>query len=188
MRKVISHLIMTLDGVIQFDAVHQEIAELRENKEVLEDFFSKVENEDSMLLGRTTYEEWKDYWPTSEVQPFSDHINSTKKYVFSNSLEKVSWGDWNNIVLFQNDHFEKVHELKKQDGKNIGVHGSGTLVQSLIYANILDELRLEIYPVVSGSGRRLFSENSAIKSFTLSNQKITSNGVAILTYKPAKNA
>ena len=61
MRKVISHLIMTLDGVIQFDAVQQEIAELRENEEVLEDFFSKVENEDSMLLGRTTYEEWKDY-------------------------------------------------------------------------------------------------------------------------------
>ena len=188
MRKVVSHLIMTLDGVIQFDAVHQEIARLRENKEVLEDFFSKVENEDAMLLGRTTYEDWNEYWPESDVQPFANHINSVDKYVFSNTLKNVIWGEKTNITLINENHFEKLHELKKQDGKNIGVHGSGKLVESLLFSDMLDELRVEVYPVVAGRGRCLFQENSSIKSLTLFDHKVTQNGVAILTYKPNKNA
>ena len=141
-----------------------------------------------MLLGSTTYEDWKDYWPTSDVQPFANHINSVEKYVVSNTLKDVSWGKNANISLISDNHFEKLRILKMQNGKNIGIHGSGTLVASLLYAGNLDELRLEIYPVVAGTGACLFSEGDPIKSLNLSNHKITSNGVAILTYQPVKNA
>lgn len=188
MRKIVSHLIITLDGVVQFDAVHQQIAELRENDEVLEDFFSKVKHEDAMLLGRKTYEEWKDYWPTSGVQPFADHINGVDKYVISNTLNVVQWGDRENISLVSDDQLEKIAALKNQRGKNIGIHGSGKLVYSLLYAGVLDELRLEIYPVIAGSGARLFPEGSAIKSLKLLDQRVTKNGVSIVTYQPLKNA
>lgn len=184
MRKLVSHLIMTLDGVIQFDSVHKQIAELRDNDEVLENFFSTVKNEDAMLLGRKTYEDWKDYWPTSDIQPFADHINGINKFVISNTLRKVHWGDRNNISLIRNDHLEKISALKNQTGKNIGIHGSGKLVSSLLYAGILDELRLEIYPVVAGSGDRLFPEGSAILSLKLLDQTVTKNGVSIMTYQP----
>ena len=88
MRKIVSHLIVTLDGVVQFDAVVDSIMKLR-NKEVLADYFAKVVEEDAMLLGRVTYQEWADYWPTSTVQPFARHINSVPKYVASRTLETV---------------------------------------------------------------------------------------------------
>lgn len=188
MRKIVSHLIITLDGVVEFDVVHQQIAELRENDEVLEDFFSKLKNEDAMLLGRKTYEDWKDYWPTSEIQPFADHINGVNKYVISNTLNEVQWGERKNISLIRDNQFEKIAALKNKSGKNIGIHGSGKLVSSLLYAGILDELRLEIYPIIAGSGDRLFSEGSAVKSLKLLDQKVTPNGVSIVTYQPLRNA
>jgi dihydrofolate reductase len=72
--------------------------------------------------------------------------------------------------------------LKQQPGKNIGVHGSPTLVESLLHADLLDELRLEIYPVVAGSGARLFHDGQAVKHLQLADSKVTSNGVVILTY------
>ena len=188
MRKIISHLIMTLDGVVQFDAVHQEIAQLRENEEVLEDFFSKVKDEDAMLLGRTTYQDWKDYWPTSDFQPFADHINGVDKYVITNTLKEVQWGESKNISLVRDNQLDKIASLKNQNGENIGIHGSGKLVCSLLYAGLLDELRLEIYPVIAGSGDRLFPKGSAVKSLKLLDQRVTKNGVSILTYQPLKDA
>ena len=90
MRKIVSHLILTLDGVAVFDAVVDTIAKLRDTEEVLSDFFARVAEEDAMLLGRVTYQEWADYWPTSAVEPFASHINRVPKYVVSNSLEDVS--------------------------------------------------------------------------------------------------
>lgn len=188
MRKIISHLIMTLDGVVQFDAVQQEIAQLRDNEEVLEDFFSKVNDEDAMLLGRQTYQDWKDYWPTSNVQPFADHINNVEKYVVSNGLKEVRWGTSKSISLIRNNQLEKIASLKNSKGRNIGIHGSGKLVCSLLYAGLLDELRLEIYPIIAGSGVRLFPEGCAAMPLKLCEQRVTKNGVSILTYQPLKNA
>jgi len=82
-RKVVSHTILTLDGVAVFDAVADTIVELRNTEEVLDDFFGKVADEDAMLLGRVTYEEWAGYWPTSASEPFASHINNVPKYVIS---------------------------------------------------------------------------------------------------------
>ena len=190
MRKIVSHLILTLDGVAVFDAVVDTIAKLRDTEEVLSDFFSRVTEEDAMLLGRVTYQEWADYWPTSTVEPFASHINRVPKYVVSTSLEDVQWGTDGKATLLKGSLADTVTTLKQQPGKSIGVHGSPTLVKSLLHAGLLDELRLEIYPVVAGRGARLFHDGQPIKHLQLAASKITSNGVAILTYQPlnASNA
>lgn len=184
MRKLVSHLILTLDGVAVFDAVVDTIAKLRYTDEVLSDFFARVAEEDAMLLGRVTYQEWADYWPTSTVEPFASHINRVRKYVVSNSLEDVQWGTHGEATLLKGSLVDTVTTLKQQPGKSIGVHGSPTLVESLLHAGLLDELRLEIYPVVAGRGARLFRDGQSVKPLQLAASKITSNGVAILTYQP----
>ena len=183
MRTVISHTFVTLDGVAVPHAVMDTIASLRKSKEVLDDFFGKVADEDAMLLGRVTYQEWADYWPTSDFEPFASHINSTAKYVVSRSLQDAPWGEQQSATIINGDLADAVAELKQQPGKNIGVHGSPTLVEALLHADVLDVLRLEIYPVIAGTGRRLFSDGRAPKHLRLSESLITGNGVAILTYQ-----
>lgn len=185
MRKIVAHLIMTLDGVVQFDAVVDTIVKLRDTDEVLTDFFAKVAEEDAMLLGRVTYQEWAGYWPTSTDEPFASHINTVPKYVVSRSLDAAPWGTRGAATVLNGSLADAIAKLKRQPGKNIGVHGSGTLVESLLQADLLDELRLEIYPVVASRGARLFREGRGIKNLQLADAKITSNGVAILTYRPA---
>jgi dihydrofolate reductase len=188
MRKVVAHLIMTLDGVVKFDAVVDTIMKHRNANEVLPDFFAKVAEEDAMLLGRVTYQEWANYWPTSTNEPFSSHINKVPKYVVSKTLDSAPWGRRGNATLVKGNLTDAIATLKQQPGKNIGIHGSPTLVEAMLQADLLDELRLEIYPVVAGSGARLFHDGRAIKQLQLTDSKITSNGVAILTYQPANNA
>jgi dihydrofolate reductase len=153
---------------------------------VLRDFFTKVDQEDAMLLGRVTYQEWAGYWPVSNVEPFASHINQVPKYVVSKTLEAVPWGTSGNATLLNGNLAEAIAKLKQKPGKNIGVHGSPTLVEALLQADLLDELRLEIYPVVAGRGARLFHDGRASKQLQLADSKITSNGVAILTYQPAR--
>jgi dihydrofolate reductase len=87
--KVASHTILTLDGAAVFDTVAEALGGLRDTDEVLADFFAKVADEDAMLLGRVTYEEWAGYWPTSNVKRFADHINSVPKFAVSRSLDAV---------------------------------------------------------------------------------------------------
>lgn len=187
MRKVVAHLIMTLDGVVKFDIVADTIMKLR-NPEVQADFFPKVAEEDAMLLGRVTYQEWANYWPTSTYEPFSSHINGLPKYVVSKTLASVPWGTRGNATLVKGELADAIATLKQQSGKNIGIHGSPTLVESMMQADLLDELRLEIYPVVAGSGARLFRDGRSIKQLQLADSKIVTNGVANLTYRPAKKA
>jgi dihydrofolate reductase len=183
MRKIVSHLIMTVDGVVQFDAVADTIVKLRDTEEVLADFFGKMAQEDAMLLGRATYQEWASYWPTSPVQPFADHINSVPKYVASRTLADVSWGTAGNVTLLEGDLAAAITKVKQEPGKSIGVHGSPTLVESLLHANLLDELRLEIYPVIAGTGARLFQGGYQPKRLQLAESRTTRNGVVILTYR-----
>jgi len=187
MRTVVAHLIMTLDGVVKFDVVTDTIVKLRDTEEVLADFFARVAEEDAMLLGRVTYQEWADYWPTSTVEPFASHINNVPKYVVSKTLDSAQWGARNSATLVKGNLADAITALKRQPGKNIGIHGSPTLVEAMLHADLLDELRLEIYPVVAGSGSRLFQDGRGIKQLQLAASKITRNGVVILTYQPANN-
>jgi dihydrofolate reductase len=141
--------------------------------------------EDTVLLGRVTYQEWASYWPTSTDEPYASHINNIPKYVVSTTLDKV---EWKNSTLIKGDLAEAIARLKQQAGKNIGVAGSPTLVQSLLQDDLLDELTLMVHPVVAGSGRRLFKDGADLKRLKLVDSKTTGTGVAILTYRPAQRA
>jgi len=179
MRKVNSALFITLDGVIespekwQFDAFDDDMIALMS---------AGVANEDTTLLGRVTYQDWAPYWPTSTHEPYASHINNTRKYVISTTLDTVEWGTWGNISLIKGNLAQEIANLKQQTGKNIGVAGSPTLVRSMLQADLLDELTLMIHPVVAGSGKRLFGDAGDLKRMKLVDSKITRSGVALLTY------
>ncbi len=137
-----------------------------------------------MILGRKTYEEWLHFWPNSDIEPFASHINGVPKYVVSRTLKSVSWPTQGKAHLLNGDLRDDVLALKNLPGKNIGVHGSPTLVGSLIKANVLDLLRLAVFPVVAGKGVRLFEDGFPPGQFQLVDSLTSKNGVAVLTYKP----
>ena len=179
-----AHLLLTLDGVAKFDtAVHRAIIELADQQ--VEEYFSqKIAEEDAMLLGRKTYEEWVNFWPTSDIEPFASHINSVPKYIVSKTLTAVDWPTAGKAHLLGGDLREEVMALKSQPGKTIGVHGSPSLVGSLIQAHLLDTLRLAVFPVVAGSGARLFADGFPPERLQLVDSLVGKSGIAVLTYKP----
>lgn len=179
MRKVVSGLFISLDGVVeapnewQFDNFDAEMAAS------MDEYITTV---DTILLGRVTYQEWAPYWPTATDEPFASHINNTPKYVFSSTLDKV---EWKNSTLVKGPLAVEVAKLKQLSGKDIGVEGSPSLARSLLQNGLIDELTLMIHPVVVGRGKRLFKDGSELKRLKLVHSQITSTGVAILTYRPA---
>jgi dihydrofolate reductase len=136
---------------------------------------------DALLLGRVTYEGFAAAWPSRDGE-FADKFNTMPKYVVSSTLKDPSW---NNSTVLDGDLAEEVAKLKDQVDGDIVVHGSVQLVQALIEHDLVDELRLMVYPVVLGSGKRLFGETSDKKPLRLVDSKIVGDGVAILVYQPA---
>jgi dihydrofolate reductase len=188
MRPLVAHNFLTLDGVAVPDAVIDTIAELRGVDEVVAPFFARVAEEDAMLLGRVTYEEWADHWPSISGQPFADHINAVPKYVVSTTLGRAPWGTGPDATLIRGDVVGEIARLKQGAGGPIGLHGSPTLVESLLRGDLIDELRLEIFPVVAGTGARLFRDGAPSKRLRLLASHTTSNGVIIASYGPQSNA
>jgi dihydrofolate reductase len=137
---------------------------------------------DALLLGRVTYEGFAAAWPSRDGE-FADKFNTMPKYVVSSTLKDPSW---NNSTVLDGDLAEEVAKLKEQVDGDIVVHGSVQLVQALIEHDLVDELRLMVYPVVLGSGKRIFGETSNKKTFRLADTKLVGDGVAILTYQPAR--
>ena len=182
MRKVNAGLFITLDGVTespdkwQFDNFDDDMMAALE---------AHIDAEDTILLGRVTYQDWTPFWPTSTDEPYASHINNTPKYVVSTTLDTVEWGTWGNISLLKGNLAEAIAKLKQQPGRNIGVSGSPTLVRSMLQADLLDELTLMIHPVVVGTGKRLFGEADELKRLKLVDTKTTKSGVSVLTYQPA---
>ena len=176
-RKLIAALFISLDGVTESPNKWQETFDEDMGAE-MQDVLSR---QDAFLMGRKTYEEWVHYWPTMTNDPFADYINNNQKYVISKSLTRVEWGKYDSITLL-ND-IEKVKELKKLPGKNIGMSGSATLVLSLIKANLLDELYLLFHPVIVGHGDRFFEEFDELKKVKLISSTPTRSGVIIAKYK-----
>ena len=136
---------------------------------------------EALLLGRVTYEGFADAWPSREGE-FADKFNAMPKYVVSSTLEEP---DWNNSTVLKGDVTDEVAKLRQEHDGDIVVHGSARLVQALLEQNLVDELRLMVYPVVLGSGKRLFGETSDKKPLRLVDSKVVGDGVAILTYGPA---
>jgi dihydrofolate reductase len=139
-------------------------------------------NAEAQLLGRVTYEGFASSWPTMSGEPFSDKFNSMPKYVVSQTLKKA---DWNNSTILKGDVVEEVSKLKQRLRGNILVSGSARLVQTLLANDLVDELVLMVFPVVLGSGKRLFGEASDPKTLRLADSKTVGDGVSILIYKPA---
>jgi dihydrofolate reductase len=178
MRKIVSGLFIALDGVVesperwQFDHFDAEMAAA---------MGAHIAAEDTILLGRVTYQDWAPYWPTATDEPYASHINNTQKYVFSRTLKSV---DWKNSTLVSGSLSDEISRLKQQPGKNIGVAGSPTLAYSLLQQDLLDELVLMIHPIVAGHGKRLFQKDGDLKRLRLVDSRITSTGVIIATYQP----
>ena len=179
MKKVVSGLFISLDGVTeapdqwQFDHFDAE----------MEQSMAKFINDtDTVLMGRVTYQEWAGYWPTATHEPFASFINNVPKYVVSTTLNSV---EWKNSTLLKGPLVQDIQRLKQGPGsKDITVTGSPGLVYSLLQADLLDELTLTIHPVVAGKGKRLFKDNSALKRMKLTQCLTTSTGVLIATYQP----
>jgi dihydrofolate reductase len=136
--------------------------------------------------GRVTYQEWEPYWTTATTDlEFADHINRSPKYVVSNTLDSVKWGEFGNATLVRgNDLAATIVRLKQEAGKNIAVTGSPTLARSLLQAGLLDQLDLMVHPVVVGRGKRLFDGWDGLKQLDLVDSWATKTGVAFLTYRP----
>ena len=136
---------------------------------------------DALLLGRVTYEAFAEAWPSREGE-FADKFNSMPKYVVSSTMEKPVWS---NSTLLEGNVVEEVSKLKQGQDGDIVVHGSAQLVQTLIDHDLVDELRLMVFPVVLGSGKRLFGDTGDKTRLRLSDSKTVGDGVAILIYEPA---
>jgi dihydrofolate reductase len=184
MRKVVSGLFISLDGVVQ--APNEWQFEFDEDMGAA--LTATLESSDAVLLGRVTYTEWAGYWPTvtsGDDVGFADWINNSPKYVVSTTLDNVD--DWANSTLIKGDLAASIERLKAGDGKAIAVAGSPGLVRSLLDQNLLDELVLLIHPVIAGEGRKkLFADDAQLTRLELVSAQPTRSGVVIATYRPAK--
>jgi dihydrofolate reductase len=136
---------------------------------------------EALLLGRRTYEGFAAAWP-SRGGEFADKFNNMPKYVVSSTLEDP---EWTNSEVLSGDLEEEVARLREEQSGDIVVHGSAQLVQALIEKDLVDELRLMVYPVVLGTGKRLFGDTSDKKRLRLSDSKTVGDGVTILVYEAA---
>ena len=176
MRKVTSFLFISLDGVV-------EAPDKFVRSDLYEDFppltAESIAEQDAVLLGRKTYDEWSGYWPQSTIEPFASFINNTPKYVVSKTLKSV---DWPRSTLISGNLGDAIAALKKQPGKTIGVHGSISLVQSLLTAGLLDELRFTLIPAVAGHGRRMLSRDGQAIQLTLESTRATPSGLQYMIF------
>lgn len=142
------------------------------------------ENADAFLLGRRTYEIFAASWPTvtNPDDPIASKLNALPKHVASRTLDDVSW---NGARLIEGDVAEQVAALKREPGRELQVHGSGNLGQTLIQNDLVDEYRLLVYPVLLGEGRRLFADGTVPAALRLVDSRTTSAGVTLSTYESA---
>ena len=143
--------------------------------------FEETRASDALLLGRLTYDEFAPVWPQIPGE-FADMFNAMPKYVVSSTLENPKW---NNTTVLRGDVVEEVTGLKKRFDRDIVVHGSPQLAQTLIEHDLVDELRLMVYPVIVGAGKRLFAETSGKKNLRLVETRTFNDGITVLVYRPA---
>jgi dihydrofolate reductase len=196
MRKVIADEWLTLDGVIQAPGQPDEdpsggfqhggwhvgyFDDLAQRQVV-----DSVVNAGGFLLGRRTYEIFAAHWPNAskEEQVLAEPLNSKPKYVATRTLAEPL--AWQNSTVLQDDVGDAVAGLKQEDGEDLHLIGSSQLAQTLVERDLVDEFRLMIDPVVVGGGKRLFRDDGVRRPLRLVDSQVTSTGVIIATYAPAK--
>ena len=135
-----------------------------------------------LVLGRTTYDIFAAFWPDAPEEAGGKPLNDATKYVASRSQPTL---DWSNSVLIEGDAAEGITALKQEDGPELQVHGSGNLIQTLLRHNLVDQYRLWVFPLVIGSGKRLFSDGTIPSGLKLVDSTVSTTGVVIGTYEPA---
>ena len=135
-----------------------------------------------LLLGRKTYEIFAAHWPHASDEPGAEQLNAARKYVASRTLTSV---EWENSELLEGDVAEETARLKEQDGPELQVHGSSNLIQTLLRHKLIDEFRVWFFPVVLGTGKRLFGDGTLPAGLELVDSKTSTTGVVFLTYTPA---
>ena len=174
MRQVMVGMLLSLDGVAEApdtffgwdDAVDASIPRL-------------IATQDAVILGRHSYDEWAQFWPSSEIEPFAPFINGVTKYVATSTpLDR----DWDNTTVIDGGLVEFVRDLKQQPGGDIGVHGSISVAQALLAADVVDELRLAIGPMVAGRGRRLLDGLPPIQ-LESTRSEISPTGYLLVDYR-----
>lgn len=149
MRRVVVYELLSLDGVAE-----EPIEFVTDFDDVMRENLGRViDSQDTVLLGRRTYEDWAEFWPASEIEPFASFINGVQKFVVTSTPPEREWA---NAAVVEEPLGDFLAELKQRPGGDIGVHGSISLTQSLLEAGLVDDLRLVIAPAVQSTGRRLF--------------------------------
>jgi dihydrofolate reductase len=192
MRKLLVTTFLTLDGVMQAPGGPEEdpsdgfayggwSVNYWDDKmgEVMGEIMGKPFD---LLLGRRTYEIFAGYWPNVPESEGGKPLNDATKYVASNGHPDLPW---ETSVLIEGDAAEGIAALKATDGPELQVHGSGNLIQTLIRHNLVDEYHLWVFPVLIGTGKRLFADGTVPAGLTLVDTAISSTGVVIGTYQPA---
>ena len=190
MSKIVAFENVTLDGVMQAPARPDEDTRggfehggwaMAYNDEVAgRAAAAGMANTGAVLLGRRTYEDFTAIWSPQSGNPFADFLNATRKYVASRTLQEPL--PWANSVLLDGDATDAVGRLHDEPGQDIVILGSGELVRSLLAAGLVDQLVLQIHPLVLGSGRRLFGDDGDLARFRLAQSTPTGTGVIVATY------
>jgi dihydrofolate reductase len=155
-RKVVAYELLSLDGVAERpDAFFADWDEAMDAN-----LGAVIAAQDAVILGRRSYDEWSEFWPDSDIEPFATFINGVTKYVATSTpLDRT----WANTTVVDGELVEFVRSLRNQPGADIGVHASISVAQALVTAGVVDELRLVIAPTIVGSGRRLLDGLAAIR-------------------------
>ena len=174
MRKIVVYELSSLDGVAEApdtffgwdDAVDGKLG-------------ADIATQDAVILGRRSYDEWAQFWPSSEIEPFATFINGVTKYVATSTpLDR----DWANARVIDGGLVDFVRDLKEQDGGDVGVHASLSVAQALLAAGVVDELRLVIGPTIVGRGRRLLDGLPSIQ-LELIRSEISPTGNLLVDYR-----
>ena len=192
MRRLIVTTFLTLDGVMQAPGGPEEdpsdgFAYGGWSVNYWDDVMARFQDQAmrgpfDLVLGRKTYDLFAAYWPTAPEEAGGKPLNDATKYVASRGRPKL---EWTKSVLLEGDAAEAVAALKKTDGPELQVHGSGNLIQALLRHNLVDLYRLWAFPLVLGSGKRLFSDGTIPAGLKLVDTTVSSTGVVIGTYEPA---
>ena len=177
---------ITLDGVIEmigdwFDPAGGEEAD---NSDLVAVTRQHMQAQDTLLLGRNTFESFRGYWPqqTDDTTGVTDHLNQVQKHVVSSTMQEP---EWENATVLQGSLEDEVRALKAKSGKGIGITGSISVVRELIAAGLVDEYRLFVFPVVLGRGERLFTDAIGVPELELVEARPFRSGVVLLSYRSA---
>ena len=185
MRKLISFMVVTLDGYTE--GPNGEFDWPNVDDEFMEFSISQLNDIDTLLFGRVTYEGMASYWPTPaaiEADPaVAARMNSIPKIVFSNTLDNA---DWENTTLIKGNVADTLSELKRQPGRDLAVFGSSNFTVSLLEQGLVDELRVMVHPILLGAGKSLFAGLKDRVAVKLQTTTTFSSGNVLLTYRPVR--